>query len=333
MKRNHPSFEPLVVTVGLVLVLAGCGPKSTEAPPAGEQPAAPVATDASALLPLPQFTSCGSTDHPLLPAKWVATALLQDFFHDTLTFGNFVYDESAGAFRFTLTDRYGLDADFLATTGGRLYVLSGGEQPSFCALATDQTPFTVPSRDWLDSGAVCVGQAPILERDQQWWKTPSGVGANWIWYDVQNQRLPFRTMYYAEADPKDPVPIYEYFTFNYFPTFKEVASTNLGEILAMCQGAQQDRSGTAWDTHALRRLLASHAYPETDADTIATVQNWIPGLSECSSTGSLPPPWPDQVQGSVFMTAVSFDPNPFPTRVFYDWTRRAQNTTLYYYPP
>lgn len=52
------------------------------------------------------------------------------------------------------------------------------------------------------------------------------------------------------------------------------------------------------------------------------------GLAE-----QLPPPWPNRVQGSVFMTAVKFSANPFPTRVFYDWSRQAQNTSLYYDPP
>jgi hypothetical protein len=33
------------------------------------------------------------------------------------------------------------------------------------------------------------------------------------------------------------------------------------------------------------------------------------------------------------MTAVSFAPNPFPTRIFYDWKKQVQNTTLYYDPP
>ena len=36
---------------------------------------------------------------------------------------------------------------------------------------------------------------------------------------------------------------------------------------------------------------------------------------------------------TAFMTAVSFQPNPFPTRIFYDFTKLSQNTTLYYYPP
>ncbi len=44
--------------------------------------------------------------------------------------------------------------------------------------------------------------------------------------------------------------------------------------------------------------------------------------------GSLPPPWPNQTQASVFMTAVNFAYNPFPTRVYYDWDQQAQNSSV-----
>lgn len=329
MRSENPPFRPLLTIAAVaVLALASCGPRATETT---ETPAEPADASTAGLLPLPEFTPCDQ-EHPLLPAKWQAVALMQDFFGSTLEFGNFVYDEGAGAFRFSLSDRYGLSLDFLTTTDGRLYVLEGGEQPTFCALATSQSPFSVPARDWLDQGAQCVGQAPILDRQQLWWKTPSGVGANWFWYNSSN-RLPFRSMYYADAKPSKPSPIYEYFTFNYFPTFEEVPSTNLPEILAMCQDAKPQVTDMVYDLKTVERLVASNSYPRTDAKTIATVQSWIPGLSECTSLGALPPPWPDQVQATVFMTAVSFPPNPFPTRVFYDWTKQAQNSSLYYNPP
>lgn len=323
----------LLAVLTLGAALGACGPRAEDAaqettPP----PTASPATQADGLLPLPALTPCASTDHPLLPAKWESEALLQDFFLNTYLVGKFVYDEGAKAFRFSLNDQYGIDADFLVTTDRKLYLLEGGEQPTSCTYLTASSPFTVPARDWLNTGAVCVGQAPILQRDQQWWKSPSGVGANWFWYD-STSKMPFRNMFYAEADPADPVPIYEYFTFNYFPNFREVKSTNLGQLVSMCQKDNPIPTATQeYSRLSVDPILQKSAYPKVNAERAAQIEARIPGLTPCSSTGALPPQWPDQVQLTAFMTAVSFEPNPFPTRVFYDWTKKAQNSTLNYFP-
>lgn len=305
----------------LVAILFGCERSAHEEGPA----------PAEAVLPPPSFTDCSLTTHPRLPEKWVAVGVLQDFFFDSLAFGKFVYDEEARAFRFMLSDRYGVDLDLLVTEDRRLYLLAGGEMPTDCQLLSDESPYTVPARDWLDSGAVCVSEAPVLGRDQIWWKTPSDEGADWVWYNT-GDRLPFRSMYYSDAKPTEPVPIYEHFTFNYFPTFEEVSSTNLEQILSMCADSD-DEPPKSLDFSDVESLLGTGSYPTPDSAGIERVQEWIPGLSECSSTGDLPPPWPSRVQATAFMTAVSFPPNPFPTRIYYDWERQAQNTTLFYYPP
>jgi hypothetical protein len=141
-------------------------------------------------------------------------------------------------------------------------------------------------------------------------------------------------MYYAAAKPTTPVPIYEYFTFNYFPTFQPVASTSLPQIVAECQRTKTKAPAVSeFSSLSIAPILKKSAYPSADAASAAKIEKWIPGLTSCSSTGDLPPPWPQQVQATAFMTAVSFKPNPFPTRIFYDWTKRALNTTLYNDPP
>ncbi|HSG38350.1 MAG TPA: hypothetical protein VLE27_01835 [Thermoanaerobaculia bacterium] len=319
------------------MTFAGCS-RGEEAPEGQDDvgaPVAPASNNPAGALPLPEFTPCASTTQPTLPAKWQATALMQDFFLNTLTFGNFVYDESANAFRFAIADQYGMDFDFLTTTDGKLYLLEGdGDMPTSCTLLTNSSPYTVPGRAWLGESAVCVGQAPILEREQQWWKNPSGdVGANWFWYNTSNN-LPFRSMYYADAPVTTPVPIYEHFTFNYFPSFEGVASTNLGQILQMCQSTARTPTATAeYSKPSIEPLLKKSKYPQKDARLASQIQSWIPGVTDCSSTGSLPPQWPDQLQITAFMTAVNFNFNPFPTRIYYDWTAKSQNTTLYYNPP
>ncbi len=326
----------LLAALLAVLALGACAPKVDET--AKEETPVPTAspavaeTPADGLLPLPSLAACNSTDHPMLPAKWESEALLQDFFLNTYLVGKFVYDEEAKAFRFSLNDQYGIDADLLVTTDRKLYLLQGGDEPTSCTYLTASSPFTVPARDWLNPGAVCVGQAPILEKDQQWWKSPSGVGANWFWYD-STTKMPFRNMYYAEADPKDPVPIYEYFTFNYFPNFREVPATNLGKLVEMCQKGNPKPTATKeYAKLSVDPLLKKSSYPKLSATHAAKIEARIPGLTSCASTGDLPPDWPEQVQLTAFMTAVSFEPNPFPTRVFYDWTKKAQNSTLNYFP-
>lgn len=330
MKKESVPHRLLTLTVLLAVAsaMAACAPPA----PPPEETAEEQPEPAEGPLPLPKFEPCPSNDHPVLPAKWQAVALMQKFVEDSIIFGNFVFDESVGAFRSTLANRYGFDLDLLVTDDRRIFLLLGGETPSGCFLVSNESPFTVPPRDWLTSGASCVGQAPILERDQEWWKAPTGeVGANWYWYNSAD-RLPFRTMFYERDPLSDPAPIYEQFTFNYFPTFEEVPATDLGEILELCEGSAESLAGAeATQTLDVFAQVRAAGITTPDADSIARIQSWIPGLGECSSPGSLPPPWPEQTQASVMMTAVSAAPNPFPTRVYYDWARdpHAQNSSLY----
>lgn len=333
----------LVAIVAALVVCVGCRNDEPAVEPAASEPAAAGEDAASAAnrpLPLPELTDCASTEHPRLPAKWRATALMQDFVRPALTFGNFTYDESVGAFRFRLKTEAGRQFDLLVTADRKLYMLHGGDRPNRCRFVMDRSPLTMPSRDWLDAKAECVGEAPILQRDVAWWKSPSGDGANWYWFGTGNA-LPFRTMFYEDAARRDPVPVYEHFTFNYFPVFEELQSTGLGAILDLCQAAGAENAATPADLGGFDverpDAIASEAATEgiVDAETMATAQDWIPGLEPCSSPHDLPPAWPDKVQATAFMTAVSFPPNPFPTRVYYDWTHSpsAQNSSLYYYRP
>ena len=288
----------------------------------------------SELLPLPEFSDCGINQPPVLPDKWTATAMMQDFVLPFIMYSNMVYDKSVDAFSFSLLSRFGTDLDFLVTTDRKLYVIKQiSERVKVCALVSNESIFTVPSQSWLDPQAVCVGEAPILDNNVQWWKTPKSPGANWIWYDTDS-RLPFRSMYYEDVQNQEPAPIYEHFTFNYFPKFESVQQTKLPELLAFCKEAGVEERLPNWDLKNIEGLINAGTYPNaTKGETFAKAQEWIPGVEQRESENDLPPPWPEKVQGSVFMTAVSFPPNPFPTRVFYDWSKKAQNTSLYYYPP
>lgn len=343
MRFPRSPHSPITVAIALVVLvvggtlLGGCAADDTSVDTGSAAESSAAEADASGLLPLPELTACTSTEHPQLPAKWRATALLQDFVHDQLTFGKFTYDESASAFRFQLANQYGFDLDFLVTEDRKLYQrYQLSQHINVCALVTDDSPLTVPSRDWLDDKAVCVGEGDILDKNVAWWKTPSGAGANWIWYDTASA-MPFRTMYFEDQPLTDPVPVYEHFTFDYWPTFEEVESTDLAEMLAECMGSDAEPrlegfDPAAPDAMASMEVAEMAEMAELDTEAMALAQSWIPGLDACSPDWQ-PVTWPDQVQGTVMMTAVSFDPNPFPTRLFYDWTQQAQNTSLYYAPP
>jgi len=289
----------LSTLMATALSLLACGPQpAAEAPADGKAAAvAPKATEAAAakapggLLPLPEFKPCAGTAHPQLPAKWEAVALMEDFFLNSFWVGKFVYDESAQAFRFSLVDQYGIEEDLLVTTDRKLYRLTGGEQPTSCTYLTAKSPYTVPSRDWLDAGAVCVGQAPLLNRQQQWWKSPSGQGANWFWYDASN-KLPFRSMYYVDAKPTTPVPIYEHFTFNYFPTFKEVPATNLAKILASARAATRPRRSPRRSSPARRSSRCRKRAPTPSSTPTGSRR------SASGSPGSPPAPRPRRCRRS-----------------------------------
>lgn len=344
----------LMLTLVVPLLLGACSsgskptpaepqpqPQPDEPSPTPDQPPDSPADPPSDLLPLPSFKDCASKDPVVLPEKWEASALMESFYVDSLWFAKFVYDDGADAFRFTMDEQFGGAADYLTTTDGKLYLLKGADKeglPTSCELMTSTSPFTVPSREWLSDQAVCVGEAPILKRDQRWWKNPSGAGANWFWFDTQSG-LPFRSMYYADVEHDKPAPVYEHFTFNYFPEFKEVQETNLKRIHEMCKKrAKVAKATKEYAKFSIAPLLKRSASAKTAAamavaPVSARIKALVPGIKECASKSSLPPPWPEQLQVTAFMTAVSFAPNPFPTRIFYDWQKKSQNTTLYYYPP
>ncbi|MFT6712522.1 MAG: hypothetical protein ACJATO_002913, partial [Arenicella sp.] len=100
-------------------------------------------------LTLPKFSSCSSSQKPVLPAKWESGALLQHFSDPELVAANLVYDESAAAMRFTLAGMTGGSGDFLLTDNGHLYGLSGGyPSPTQCSFI-GRSDLKVPTRQWL----------------------------------------------------------------------------------------------------------------------------------------------------------------------------------------
>lgn len=286
-------------------------------------------------LPLPNLAQCVNTEPPMLPAKWEATALLQDFVQPILTEGKFTFDESADAFRFQLKSGSIQHADYLATKEGKLYQLNLDGPVQSCLLASHDSPFTVPDRSILPtSNSECAGNSPILGKELDWWKTKSGsVGANWFWTDPVDSSL-FRSMYYTK--PTQDSPIYEYFSFNYFPEFESVSDTDLPGIVKFCEANATDvDQSAAINLRDLDDMLETSSYQGLQIEAAASIQtdSWIDGLTACDSPSQLPPSWPDKVQASVVMTAVSYNNNPFPSRVYYDWTKQAQLSTLYVQHP
>ena len=279
--------------------------------------------------PLPGFAACASTAQPILPEKWQSGAILQHFSMPDLIVANLHYDETAAAFRFTLAGIEQGIGDFLLTDSGSLYRLSGPlEQPDQCSLI-GSTKMQLPPRNWVADDGLCVGDAPVIEKNLSWWKTEvpdmSPAGADWFWFDKDNNNLPFRTMF---SKPTYDYGILGLFTFDYFANFQEVSETNLGQLKQLCQSSNADNkpSEPGFDPNSVVNLLGTDTLRKEERK--ALINNWIPGLEPTDT--SLPASWPTQVEGTTFMTSVNYCYAPFPTRVYFDWSAQAQNTAMYW---
>lgn len=278
----------------------------------------------SPVLPLPTFKSCSDKNAPTVPAKWQTGALLQHFSDTELYAANLTYDQAASALRFTLAEMSGKYADFLLTDQG-LFRLGGGfPKPSQCNFI-GKTSLKVPPRQWVDSTGLCVGEAPVTGKDLSWWKTKvssmTPAGADWYWFDKQNNNLPYRVMF---SKPTPDFGILGMFTFDYFANFQAVDNTNLQSLKSLC-GTPQN-ADIFVDANNISALFKSNSQQQTLNES--TLGEWVPGLEQTSA--ELPRAWPNKVQGTTFMTSVNYCYAPFPTRVYYDWDTQAQNTSMYW---
>lgn len=304
-------------------------------------------------LTLPKFSSCSSSQKPVLPAKWESGALLQHFSDPELVAANLVYDESAAAMRFTLAGMTGGSGDFLLTDNGHLYGLSGGyPSPTQCRFI-GRSDLKVPTRQWLKDDSLCAGEAKVTGKDLVWWKykvapvteavgrstfshsaprisrkkadsyasSPQPAGADWIWYHKNNQQ-PYRTMF---SVANNDYGILGRFTFNYLPTFRLVKNTNLQALKDLC-GLQTKAENPDFNVDDVASLLAENSLSEEQKTTLPG--QWVPGLQPTSH--ALPPSWPSTAGITTFFTSVNYCYAPFPSRVYYDWKAQSQLTSMYW---
>jgi hypothetical protein len=273
-------------------------------------------------LTLPAFSTCSPVTQPVLPVRWNAAALMSPFDKSQLAVGAFTYDGSLAtpAARTTL---YGLEkgtADLLIVKDQTYLLVGSYDKPTSC-VRLDKAPWQVPSRQWLNPQAKCVGEAPLQSTKVQWWKIPvePKPETTWFWFTSQS-RLPWRTMFAQPA--KSPAIVGE-FSMSYFPAFASASQTNLKSLVDLCANARS----TPYPGN-LNTFIASNPSQVSDAARRRRIQDLIPGLSYEACANQPLPVWPEQFGLTTFMTAVRFDLDPFPTEVLYQWQTESQRTRM-----
>ena len=306
------------------------GPTTPTVLPAAVAPATLTTTapDPADALPVPVMAACTSKTPPVLPASWQTGAVLQHFSDGELVVGNLVYDAAAAALRFSLIGLTGGSADYLLTSGGNLFSLSGGyPAPTKCELVA-KTALSVPPRSWNNADSTCVGEAPVDDTAMVWWKhkvpeiSPQPSGANWFFYHADQPSNLFRSMF---QKPSTDFGIVGEFALSYFPGFHEVTATGVGSLVNLCKRATKP-SNPHFDPGSVAALLKPDSIPAEQQPGLLGA--WVPGLQKTDP--ATPPPWPDQVAATALMVSVNYCYAPFPTRVYYDWTHASQNTTMFW---
>ena len=125
-------------------------------------------------LPMPRFDQCRTTlgAAPILPEKWQSGVLLMHYDEGRLVAGNIIQDTELGAQRFTLAGIEQGSGDYLLAPGGKLYQLFGGlSVPNQCRYLK-QTALKLNASDFLNTDeGICVGEAEVLGKSKNWWKT------------------------------------------------------------------------------------------------------------------------------------------------------------------
>lgn len=315
------------ILIGTCLLIATCRQTKTES--TTTESTAPTTTGAppAAALPpgVPQFKPCGNTNHPTLPDRWRASALMEPFTGSQLVVADLSYDSSVPAYEAKMYGVQGGLADILITNSENYLIYDVSENVRLCVAIGNQ--WSVPSQDWLSAQADCVGEAPLIKTDVQWWKTPAdpAPSTSWFWY-ATNTRMPWRAMF---ASPTQNPAILGDFSMSYLPKFEAVPSTNLPQLVEFCQRSAKPRTGVTRD---VTKLLSEKLDPHAESARAAAIPNLIPGLSysQCASTPL--PQWPQQMEMTTFMTPVNFAYNPFPTQAYYQFSVPGLRTRMYWPP-
>lgn len=178
----------------------------------------PARSEWSASLPL--FKACTPSTPPTLPKRWRAVGLLMPLVEGQLDVGEFEYDGALPAFRASV---YGLESgagDLLITQKTTYLLLGPHRAPTRCLSLGPR--LRVPSTQWLESDAICVGEAPLAGQAVQWWHK-SGFDVARYWFTAKS-RVPWRSLFVKRT--LDPAVIGDY-AMTYFPAFTPLPDRNL----------------------------------------------------------------------------------------------------------
>ena len=286
---------------------------------------------------LPQMEPCVNKTPIPLPEKWEAVTLMAPYLYHgifpqgaNLRVGRFVYDANVGAMRAAVSQVGSVPntVDWLIAHG-KTWVLGGSWDNPTCAFRLP-TSYTVPGRIWQDPKAVCAGNhrtAPTIHTGPKvdWWKQLSPIKArgasnpttgepeagDWFWFDENG--FPTRTFFWGNHAGLPS--IISNYAFTNFYSFEPVGSTNLQELVDMCESA-----GDLPILDEDRRIEYERAEQEAREGHPTSVSDLIPGLSyeACSGGDIQPPHWLEDTYITSFSTAAKFaTPKPISTSVYY----------------
>jgi hypothetical protein len=268
----------------------------------------PATADWSAALPV--LTTCNPATPPKLPDRWRAVGLMMPLLDGELDVGEFVYDSTLPAMRATV---YGLEsgaADLLITNDAT-YLLEGPhDSPRRCvSLGRKLRP---PESQWLERDARCVGEAPLAERQVQWWQV-SGFDPARYWFTTDTH-LPWRSSFVRRS--LNPAIIGDY-AMTYFPTFTALPETDLPALRDMC-AASAEHQDTDSPTPTARDLMR-FANPDALAEREQRIAQLIPGLSHGACPRMHPARWPDRFVATAMVTPIQMTEAPYSSMMYYDW--------------
>jgi hypothetical protein len=149
--------------------------------------------------------------------------------------------------------------------------------------------------------------------------------ATWYWFDSGSERLA-RIMNIRTDNDYRVAVLGAYYLVD-FPSFRRLASSNLGRVHAYCASSATHVPAVS-SMVTLRAILAAMAAPPSGSQikcTLQQIQALIPGISY--SAGAVAPPvWTDRVHHRCYM--IGQPPFPYYGQVWYDWSRGMQVTVL-----
>ncbi len=271
---------------------------------------------------LPSLEKCSSTSRPVLPAKWHGTYLMAPFTKEQLVLGDFLFDASINAAAVRL---YGLRHGSLDLfiKGRSTYIIKDAGTASASCVDAGDTGLRPFSRDWQGRRAQCVGSAPIVAINADWWKTPSTAApsANWIWYNNAD-RSPFRLMF---TQPENEPAILGWYAFSYQVKFEALKTTDLSSLDTFCLSAP--RLEGEYGRRRLQKLIAGMESSSGRADE--AIAHLMPEVDVNCEKAALPR-WPERARMTALMTSPNFDSAPLPAEIVYDWSSKAQRTRMYW---